>query len=499
LYASQFIENQSFTKKHLRNKVSVNVLYIFLCMSKLKLHPKQLQAIGYPNTSVISVALSVFEKHYKFTPETEALDLLQNILNQPHDFWTNPVLSKITEKLVERPKPVVEKFDLRPNPLHFNTFGFDNIEKSAIRQLQTAMRLPVSVAGALMPDAHTGYGLPIGGVLATDNAVIPYAVGVDIGCRMSLSVFPIAANEFNKRHKMLENSIMRHTKFGTGEGWKSPEEHAVLESMTFNELPILKNMQFKAARQLGTSGSGNHFVEFGIATFDTEQAAALNLEAGAYIALLSHSGSRGMGATIANHYTQVAMKKRALTGEAKSLAWLNLDEQEGIEYWLGMSLAGEYSAACHETIHRKIAKEIDNQPILRIENHHNFAWKELIDGRAAIVHRKGATPAHAGELGIIPSSMTGKGYIVMGKGEASSLNSAAHGAGRKMSRAQAKESVSHKALNDLLKKNEVTLLGGGLDEAPLAYKDIEEVMQAQRQLVDIMGVFQPRIVRMDDK
>jgi tRNA-splicing ligase RtcB (3'-phosphate/5'-hydroxy nucleic acid ligase) len=295
----------------------------------------------------------------------------------------------------------------------------------------------------------------------------------------------------------LETAIMKHTKFGTGEGWKSPDDHEVLESKVFNELPILKNMQFKAARQLGTSGSGNHFVEFGIATFEKEQASALNLEAGSYIALLSHSGSRGMGATIANHYTQVAMKKRSLTGEAKSLAWLTMDEQEGIEYWLGMSLAGAYSAACHQTIHKKIAKAIDNQPILRIENHHNFAWKEMVDGRACIVHRKGATPAHVGELGIIPSSMTGKGYIVMGKGEAMSLNS--HGAGRKMSRAQAKESISHNALNDLLKKHDVTLLGGGLDEAPLSYKDIEEVMHAQRQLVDIMGVFQPKIVRMDDK
>jgi tRNA-splicing ligase RtcB (3'-phosphate/5'-hydroxy nucleic acid ligase) len=468
-------------------------------MSKLKLHPKKLQSIGYPNTSVISVAMAIFEKHYKFTPESEALDLLTNILNHPDDFWTNPILSKISEKLVERPKPVVEKFDLRPNSLDFNTFGAENIEQSAIRQLQVAMRLPVSVAGALMPDAHTGYGLPIGGVLATENAVIPYAVGVDIGCRMSLSVFPIAADEFKKRHKMLENSIIHHTKFGTGEGWKNPADHEVLESSTFNELSILKNMQFKAARQLGTSGSGNHFVEFGIATFEKEQAATLNLEAGSYIALLSHSGSRGIGATIANHYTQVAMKKRSLTGEAKSLAWLTMNEQEGIEYWLGMRLAGEYSAACHQTIHQKIAKAIDNQPILRIENHHNFAWKEMVEGRECIVHRKGATPANAGELGIIPSSMTGKGYIVMGKGEATSLNSAAHGAGRKMSRAQARESVSHNALKDLLKKHDVTLLGGGLDEAPLAYKDIGEVMHAQRQLVDIMGVFQPKIVRMDDK
>jgi tRNA-splicing ligase RtcB (3'-phosphate/5'-hydroxy nucleic acid ligase) len=213
--------------------------------------------------------------------------------------------------------------------------------------------------------------------------------------------------------------------------------------------------------------------------------------------LLSHSGSRVIGATVANHYTQIAMKKRAIKGEAKNLAWLSMDEQEGQEYWAGMNYAGDYSAACHEVIHQKIAKAVSIKPILRVENHHNFAWKEMVEGKECIVHRKGATPASQGELGIIPSSMTGKGYIVRGKGASIGLNSAAHGSGRKMSRTQAKTSTTHKALDDLLKKHDVTLLGGNLDESPLAYKDISEVMNAQRQLIEVMGEFQPKIVRMD--
>jgi tRNA-splicing ligase RtcB (3'-phosphate/5'-hydroxy nucleic acid ligase) len=224
----------------------------------------------------------------------------------------------------------------------------------------------------------------------------------------------------------------------------------------------------------------------------------LGIKAGQYIGLLSHSGSRGLGANIANHYTQIAMKKRLLPGDAKHLAWLSLDEQEGIEYWLAMNLAGEYASACHHVIHAKIAQDIGNQALTIIENHHNFAWKEQVDGRELIVHRKGATPADKGVMGIIPGSMTATGYIVRGKGELAGINSAAHGAGRKMSRRRAKESITHNAMKALLEKHGVTLIGGSLDEAPLAYKDIDVVMQSQKALVDIIGAFTPKIVKMDE-
>lgn len=132
-----------------------------------------------------------------------------------------------------------------------------------------------------------------------------------------------------------------------------------------------------------------------------------------------------------------------------------------------------------------------------VENHHNFAWKEWHEGRELIVHRKGATPAAKDVLGIIPGSMTASGYIVKGKGEAASLFSASHGAGRKMSRTAAIRSITQEWLNENLRQHGVKLIGGGLDEAPLAYKDIDEVMRSQRQLVDVVGKFTPRIVRMD--
>ena len=132
-----------------------------------------------------------------------------------------------------------------------------------------------------------------------------------------------------------------------------------------------------------------------------------------------------------------------------------------------------------------------------VENHHNFAWKEMYEGKEVIVHRKGATPAEKNVLGIIPGSMTAPGFIVKGKGEEASVNSASHGAGRRMSRTAALNSVTHNQLNEVLAKHGVKLLGGGLDEAPFAYKDIHEVMKAQQNLVDTIGLFYPKIVKMD--
>ncbi len=162
-----------------------------------------------------------------------------------------------------------------------------------------------------------------------------------------------------------------------------------------------------------------------------------------------------------------------------------------------MNLAGDYASACHHTIHAKIAKAIGEKPIAVVENHHNFAWNEMYEGKEVIVHRKGATPAGKNVLGIIPGSMTAPGFIVKGKGEMASLNSASHGAGRKMSRSKALVNITHEALQKELKEHGVKLIGGGLADAPFAYKDINEVMQSQTNLIDILGKFYPAIVQMD--
>jgi tRNA-splicing ligase RtcB len=224
----------------------------------------------------------------------------------------------------------------------------------------------------------------------------------------------------------------------------------------------------------------------------------LGVKKGRYLALLSHSGSRGLGGITAGHYTKLAKELCKLPKEAANLAYLSMDSAEGQEYWLAMNLAGDYASACHEVIHQRLTQAIGGQVLTRVENHHNFAWKEMLDGEEVIVHRKGATPAGKGVMGIIPGSMATPGFLVRGKGEATAINSAAHGAGRLMSRTQAIKTIPRAEMRQMLKDNGITLIGAGLDEAPMAYKDINMVMAAQKELVDIVATFTPRMVRMAD-
>lgn len=465
-------------------------------MSKLKISGKELRAIGYPEGPVISVAMNVMQKNYKHHTKEEVMELLKAVLASPANYLDDAVLALIAKQLMPDEKESEGELSLNQNGIQFNVFGSEHIEQSAMHQMYTAAKLPVAVAGALMPDAHHGYGLPIGGVLATENAVIPYGVGVDIGCRMCLSIFDIDPKDLVQREAFFAREIGEATLFGSGAQFKQSEEHEVMDNELFFELPLLKNLHGRAWKQLGSSGSGNHFVEFGVVEI-AEKDEVLGVEAGKYVGLLSHSGSRALGANIANHYTKIAISKRRLPQDAKNLAWLNLDEEEGMEYWLAMNLAGDYASACHHVIHNKIAKQLGRRPMKMVENHHNFAWREKWEGREVIVHRKGATPAGKDVLGIIPGSMTATGFIVKGKGESASVNSASHGAGRLMSRSRAMQSITHNALKDELKKHGVKLMGGGLDEAPFAYKDIELVMQSQQSLVDVVGKFTPKIVKMD--
>ncbi len=465
-------------------------------MNKLKIAGKELRAIGYPEGPVISIAMNVIQKNYKHHTKEEVMELLKAVLASPANYLDDAVLALIAKQLMPEENESEAELSLNQNGIQFNVFGAEHIEQSAMHQMYTAAKLPVAVAGALMPDAHHGYGLPIGGVLATENAVIPYGVGVDIGCRMCLSIFDIDPKELVQREAFFAREIGEATLFGSGAQFKQSEDHEVMDNELFFELPLLKNLHGRAWKQLGSSGSGNHFVEFGIVEI-VEKDEVLGVEAGKYVGLLSHSGSRALGANIANHYTKIAISKRRLPQDAKNLAWLNLDEEAGMEYWLAMNLAGDYASACHHVIHNKIAKQLGRRPMKMVENHHNFAWKEKWEGRDVVVHRKGATPAGKDVLGIIPGSMTATGFIVKGKGEMASVNSASHGAGRLMSRSRAMQSITHNALKDELKKHGVKLMGGGLDEAPFAYKDIELVMQSQQSLVDVVGNFTPKIVKMD--
>jgi len=327
--------------------------------------------------------------------------------------------------------------------------------------------------------------------------VIPYAVGVDIACRMKMTVLDLPTRDLEQKRDRLTRAIEAETRFGVGANFKNRREHDVLDA-DWSVSPVTQQNKDRAWSQLGTSGSGNHFVEFGLFT---AHGPIHGLEPGAYVALLSHSGSRGTGAAVCDHYSKIAFSQFPdLPGELKRLAWLSLDSAEGQEYWAAMELMGRYAAANHALIHRHIAENLGARVLLDVENHHNFAWKErhVIGGveREVIVHRKGATPAGEGVLGIIPGSMASPGFVVSGRGNAESLHSASHGAGRVMSRKAANEKFNWKDVNRFLRQQDVTLISAGLDEAPMVYKNIREVMAAQSDLVTVLGQFDPKLVKM---
>ncbi|MCG3165672.1 MAG: hypothetical protein POELPBGB_01447 [Bacteroidia bacterium] len=396
-------------------------------------------------------------------------------------------------------KQVTQEATLKEGAVQYPIFGRELIDDFALKQMDTAMRLPITVAGALMPDAHVGYGLPIGGVLATDiNTIIPYAVGVDIACRMCLSVFDLPKTILVNEDKKLKGLLNEHTFFGVARETETKHDSSLFDRKDWEETHTLRKLKNLAYRQLGTSGSGNHFAEFGVLEVK-EYDDVLKIPAGEYVALLTHSGSRGFGSQIANKYSQIAMQKTRLPEGAKHLAWLDMNTEEGQEYWISMNLAGDYASANHHEIHNKIAKALNLHPISIVENHHNFAWKEkLIDGREVMVHRKGATPAGENILGIIPGSMTAPGFVVKGKADTTSLSSASHGAGRTLSRRKAIRELDRKAVKQHMKESGVQVMGAGLDEAPMVYKNIHEVMSAQQDLVVTLAAFYPKLVRMAD-
>jgi tRNA-splicing ligase RtcB len=365
-------------------------------------------------------------------------------------------------------------------------WGRDLIDPAAITQMENAMRLPVTIAGALMPDAHVGYGIPIGGVVALENAVAPYMVGVDIACRMHMSIF---ANEHldlidnTSRREQLKRAMREETRFGIGSGFegRARREHAVMDDTDWSLTKAIAHLKDKAWTQLGTSGSGNHFLDAGVLIPESDDAArVLGIEPGReHFAFMSHSGSRGAGAQIAGYYSRLAQQLTRLPPELRFLAWLPLDSDAGQEYWRAMNLMGRYAQANHESLHHHLRKHLKLRAIVEYDNHHNFAWKEtLADGTVAYVHRKGATPAGAGVIGIIPGSQGHDSFIVRGKGNALSLNSASHGAGRIMSRGEAKRTIPKGDRDRWLKERGV------------------ELMDEQSDLVEVLATFRPRVVLM---
>lgn len=454
------------------------------------MNAKQLSKLGVPEFCFKSALSGI--QHAAKAGVLRDLNIKKHvptILATPDAFLADPHFGDFAKELVE------ERDYVPPPPIKYRTWG-DDIDPGAHAQLQNACRVPVARAAALMPDSHIGYGVPIGAVLACENAVIPGAVGVDIACRMKLSILDMPTETITKKFELYRLALENGTRFGVGGEWEHRKNHEVMdEDWTVSR--VTREKKDRAWSQLGTSGSGNHFVEFGLLNIGPDS--GIGIDAGEYVALLSHSGSRGTGAAVCGLYDSKAtlgLHKRH--EDLRGLAWLGLDTEDGQEYWNAMNLMGRYAAANHDVIHKSVSRLLGAEIIGGVENHHNFAWKEVHNGKELVVHRKGATPAGEGVLGIIPGSMGSPGFVVRGKGDAESLHSASHGAGRAMSRTAARDKYTWNAVKQDLEKKGIIVLSAGADEVPYAYKDIFSVMAAQRDLVNIIGRFDPKIVKMSD-
>lgn len=454
----------------------------------------QLTKIGVP-MDCMGAAIQTIQavaKHNRSVPKDARIDIKKTValcVEAPDTMLEDELFGPLAAAIVE------DREFVPSEPCDFKVWGLDQIDPNAVQQLQDACSIPSAQKAALMPDAHYGYGLPIGGVIALENAISPAAVGVDIACRMRLSIWDIRPELLDKRKEFFCSALEDNTVFGTGQEQDKNPDHPVLD-MDWDITKITSHVKDRATKQLGTSGSGNHFVEWGV--FEIQDSDnPLNINPGHYVALLSHSGSRGAGAAVCDFYNSIARSRLPSKYQHLNyLAWLDMDTAEGQEYWAAMNLMGEYAAANHEVIHRYIGRAINEKPIAVVENHHNFAWLENHFGKDVYVHRKGATPAAKGQLGVIPGSMGDPAFVVMGRGNADSLNSASHGAGRRMSRKKAKDTYRFNAVRGDLAKKGITVLSAGADEVPGVYKNIHEVMVAQQDLVDIIARFDPKIVKM---
>jgi tRNA-splicing ligase RtcB len=386
---------------------------------------------------------------------------------------------------------VGQKIDMRERPAPYRLWLHPSMppDGNAIDQLKTALSLPVAVGGAGMPDLHKGYSLPIGGVVVLDGAISPAFVGYDISCMMRLTILDSGSIqpedlEKEKVRQKFMSWVLESTSFGLGSTTQG-EDHAVMSDPLWRESRVLKGLRDLAAAQLGSSGAGNHFADI---------VAGERTDGSTFIGLLTHSGSRGAGNKLAQHFTVQADRAAAARYRFPSgYGWFDLKSEQGQEYLKAMDLMGAYAQANHEIIHQRFV-EVSGLGVQGMHmNKHNFAW---VDENGLVYHRKGATPAYAGQMGIIPGSSGSPSYLVVGKGNAEAWYSASHGAGRPYSRSEAKRRFNAADFEKHMRKNGITYHGVAPDETIAAYKDIHKVIAAQADLIEVAAVMTPRVVVM---
>jgi tRNA-splicing ligase RtcB len=392
---------------------------------------------------------------------------------------------------------------------HVTIFG--EHEPKTLEQLQDVASR--AERAALMADGHLGYVMPIGGVAAYRNQVSVVGVGFDIACgnaaiRTDLTLHGTPG--LIERLPQIADEIQSAVSFGIGRNNRSddaPVDHPLFENDRWDALPrqIRDGLRGKARAQLGTVGSGNHYVDVFVDEADA-------------IWVGVHFGSRGFGHTVASGFLALSQNEKWGARVPEREALLGLDAPIGQDYWALMTLAGDYAYVGREWVARKVVRVLGGRELELVHNHHNFAWRETHDGRDLIVVRKGATPAFPGQKGFIGGSMGDEAVIVQGtvkpagdvaSWQRNSLYSTVHGAGRVMSRTQAagkrnrrtgkvlsKGLVSHEMMRAWIREKGVLLRGGGLDESPHVYRRLPAVLAAQHGTVEILHTLRPLIVVM---
>jgi len=385
----------------------------------------------------------------------------------------------------------------------------DNMEEGALEQAKHLTELPFAFKHiAIMPDTHQGYGMPIGGVMATKGVIVPNAVGVDIGCGMCAvrtSLTEIDTNTLKKImgeiRKVVPVGFNKHKEKQDYSKMPSQDDYGPLNNDAFAKNLLIVNTEYEnALKSLGTLGGGNHFIE---------------IQKGSYgnIWIMIHSGSRNLGLKIADHYNKLAIKLNEKWHSKVPIKWelafLPVDSEEGQAYIREMNYAVEFALANRKLMMERIGEifrentnctfysevEFDGKKIINIA--HNYASLENHFGENVWVHRKGATLARKGTIGIIPGSQGTKSYIVKGLGNPESFMSCSHGAGRLMSRKKACNELDLEAEKKMLDDQGIihSIRGkNDLDEAPSAYKDISVVMENQKDLVEVLVELSPLAV-----
>lgn len=378
----------------------------------------------------------------------------------------------------------------------------DDIEEGALEQARNIANLPfVFHHIAIMPDSHQGYGMPIGGVMATKNVIVPNAVGVDIGCGMCAMKSSIPAYEFTTDvlkkimggSKENKGGIRSKIPVGMNHHSKKQDEDNLPSILSEEDIPIAYSLYQSALKQVGTLGGGNHFIE-------------LQEGSDGFIWIMIHSGSRKLGFDVAHHYNKLAIslneKWQSSVPKNHQLAFLPMDSKEGYQYFNEMTYCVAFAKANRNLMMENVIlciKEFfpDAEFSDYVNVSHNFAALENHFGQNVFVHRKGATRAREDQLGIIPGCQGSKSFIVKGKGNPESFMSCSHGAGRKLSRTAAQNTLDleseKKKLDDqgiihsLRNKKD-------LDEASGAYKDIDTVIENQSDLIEVVVTLKPLAV-----